>query len=389
MQINNIMNTYNRKPIIFNKGEGIWLFDKNGKRYMDFVSGVAVNCLGHSHPAMVEGLQKQVENLMHVSNLYWTDEQIGLGKTLCSMSGLSSAFFCNSGAESLETAFKIARKYGLSKADCKSKIIVMQNAFHGRTMGALSLTWNEKYKKPFGSLISEVVQVPLNDKCALSDTIDDKVCAIVIEPIQGEGGIYNADTEYLQYAKDLANEYDALLIFDEVQCGIGRTGNMFAFQDSGVKPDVLCLAKGLGGGMPIGAVVVSERADILTPGDHGSTFGGNPLACTAGNIVLGIVGDDSFLDNVKAASDYLIQGLNALHTKNAYLVEVRGSGLMLGVETTFKSTDVIEEALKHNLLLIGAGENTVRIIPPLIISMKEIDVFLEKVDKIICNLLNQ
>lgn len=226
MQIDGIMNTYNRKPIIFQKkGKGIWLYDKEGTAYMDFVSGVAVNCLGHSHHAVIEGIKQQVENLMHVSNLYWTDEQITLGKALClKKSDLSSVFFCNSGTESLETAFKISRKYGLSKSETKSKIVVMENAFHGRTVGALSLTANTKYKVPFGSLINEIVQVPINNKDALSEVIDDSVCAVFIEPIQGEGGIYTANHDYLQCARNLTDVHDALLVFDEVQCGIGRTG---------------------------------------------------------------------------------------------------------------------------------------------------------------------
>lgn len=388
MQTSNIMNTYNRKSIVFEKGEGIWLYDKNGEKYMDFVSGVAVNCLGHSHPAIVDGLKNQVEHLMHVSNLYWTEEQISLGETLCSKSAMSSAFFCNSGTESIETAFKIARKYGLMKEDGKSKVIVMKNAFHGRTMGALSLTWNDKYKKPFGSMMNDVIQVPLNDKDALSQAIDDTVCAVIMEPIQGEGGIHNADSSYLQYARDLADVHDALLIFDEVQCGIGRTGQLFAFQHTGVAPDVLCLAKGLGAGMPIGAVLVNERADVLEPGDHGSTFGGNPLACKAGNIVLGIVAEAQFLNAVITVSEYLTKSLKALNDKMPYLVDIRGSGLMLGIETTLKSSDIIEKAIEENLLLIGAGENTVRIIPPLIISNAEVDLFMEKFEIIMGKLLD-
>ncbi len=373
-----IMNTYGRKDIVFEKGSGVWLYDESGNAYLDFVAGVAVNCLGHSHPEIVKAMQTQVANLVHVSNIYWTQAQIDLGDKLCAKSGLSSAFFCNSGTESLEAALKIGRKYGKTISKDKTKIVVLEKAFHGRTMGALSLTWNPKYKEPFGPLVDQISAVPLNDIKALTNMMDDDVCAIIMEPIQGEGGIYNSEKAFVESARALADQHDALLIFDEVQCGMARTGHLFAHQMYGVKPDVLCLAKGLGAGMPIGAVIVNERADVLVPGDHGSTFGGNPLACSAGNVVMDIVSKPAFLDHVKAISSYIKKALQTLDETHDFLKEIRGEGLILGVETKYKSADIIEKALGEELLLIGAGENTVRIIPPLVITEKEIDIFINK-----------
>ncbi len=385
---NNIMNTYNRKSIVFKKGKGIWLIDDKENVYMDFVSGVAVNCLGHSHPVFVEKMKNQIENLTHVSNLYWTDEQLELGENLCSLSGLDSAFFCNSGTEAVETAFKLARKHGsiVNKKGKKNKIIVLENAFHGRTMGALSLTWNSKYKVPYEPLVENVVTTPLNDLSKLEAVVDDSVCAIIIEPIQGEGGIYKASKSFLEKASALALKYNALLVFDEVQCGIGRTGNMFAYQHYGIVPDILCLAKGLGAGMPIGAVLTNKRADVFEPGDHGSTFGGNPLASKAGITVLSIVGQNTFLNDVKTTSEYLISGLKKIDVKYNYLTEVRGAGLMLGIETKFKASQLIEKAMKEKLLLIAAGEKTIRLLPPLVITVSEIDLFLSKFEEIIKSL---
>lgn len=378
MGTENVMKTYNRQPVTFEKGLGVWLTDNYGNDYLDFGAGVAVNSLGHSHTKLVEGLKNQVETLLHVSNLYWTKEQLDLAKKLCALSRMQSAFFCNSGTESLETALKIARKYGRMINEHKSKVIVMNKAFHGRTSGALSLTWNSKYKEPFGQLLEDIEFVALNDKEALDAAVDDKVCAIIIEPIQGEGGIYSADAEFLKLAKHLASEYNALLIFDEVQCGIGRSGKMFAYQWSGVQPDVLCLAKGLGGGVPIGAVLVGPVADVLEPGDHGSTFGGNPLACRAGGIVLDIIGKEDFLEAVINMSSYLQEKLLRLNNEKMYLKEIRGMGLMLGVETIYKAKDIVKLAFDEKLLIIGAGENTIRIVPPLIITKDDVDVFIEK-----------
>jgi len=383
----NIMKTYNRKSIVFEKGQGVWLFDDQGEKYLDFVSGVAVNCLGHSHPTFVNEMQKQVAKLTHVSNLYWTKEQVTLGKRLCNLSNLSSAFFCNSGTEALETALKIAKKHGQSIASDKNKVIVMEKAFHGRTIGALSLTFNNKYKDPFGSLLTDIVAVPINDITALKQIMDEKVCAVVIEPIQGEGGIYSLDASYLKASKDLCESNNALLVFDEVQCGMGRSGHVFAHQKKNIQPDVLCLAKGLGAGMPIGAVLVNQKADVLVAGDHGSTFGGNSLASCAGNIVLDHITKASFLEQVNESSAYLKEKLEQLNDSYDFLVEVRGEGLMLGLETKYLSKDIVSLAMDEKLLLIGAGEKTVRIIPPLVITNVEIDIFIEKFEKILNKLI--
>lgn len=383
LKTDRIMKTYNRQPVTFEKGLGVWLTDINGKEYLDFGAGVAVNALGHSHPSLVDGLEKQVKNLVHVSNLYWTKEQVNLANKLCDLTNMQSAFFCNSGTESLETALKIARKYGRSINEGKSKIVVMDKAFHGRTTGALSLTWNQQYKAPFGQLIGDIESVGLNNIDQLQAAVDDQVCAIIIEPIQGEGGIYSAHEDYLKKARALANQYNALLIFDEVQCGIGRTGKMFAYEWAGVQPDVVCLAKGLGGGVPIGAVLVDSRADVLEPGDHGSTFGGNPLACQAGNIVLDIICQSEFLDQIVDTATYLKNELLKLNETFNFVKDIRGRGLMLGVETNYKSKDIVGAGLEEGLLLIGAGENTIRIVPPLIIKKNDVDVFIGKMRKIL------
>jgi len=386
MTLENIMNTYSRQSVTFEKGEGIWLYDIFGMKYMDFVSGVAVNCLGHSHPKFVNAMKTQMETLIHVSNLYLTEQQSDLAKQICTLSGLSKAFFCNSGTEAVETAFKLSRKYGTAIDEKKNRVIVLENAFHGRTMGALSLTWNKKYKEPYQPLVQNIDTVALNDVDMLTSKMDQDVCAIIMEPIQGEGGIHKASKDFLASARELADEYGALLIFDEVQCGIARTGHVFAFESYGITPDVLCLAKGLGAGMPIGAVVVNERANVLVPGDHGSTFGGNPLACTAGLVVLDIVQQKTFLNDVQTVSDYLIDGLMKLGEKYKCINEIRGSGLMLGVDMTYTSKQLVEKAFEHKLLLIGAGENTVRLLPPLVITISEIDQFLDVFETVLIDL---
>ncbi|KUO69954.1 MAG: acetylornithine aminotransferase, partial [Clostridia bacterium BRH_c25] len=301
MSKENVLNTYARFNITAAEGKGCLLYDEQGKEYLDFVSGIAVNCLGHCHPAVIKAIQEQSCKLMHVSNLYWSEQQISLAEKLCTLSGLQGAFFCNSGTEAVESAVKFARKYGKLKGGMgKHEILYMKNSFHGRTLGALSVTGQEKYQKDFMPLIPGVKSVEFNDIDKLRSEMNSNICAIIVEPIQGEGGIISAQESFLKEARKLCEKYEALLIFDEVQCGIGRLGSLFAFEKFGVMPDLICLAKGLGGGFPIGAVVASGKvAESITPGDHGSTFGGNPLACSVALTILNELLEKGVLANVE------------------------------------------------------------------------------------------
>ena len=382
-----VLPTYKRFPIVFERGQGVQLFDIEGKRYLDFVAGVAVNTLGHAHPRIVEAITKQASQLMHCSNLYWTRQQIELAQKLTYLAGMKAAFFCNSGAEAVEAALKLSRRhFSRSNSDSpRTKIIAMLNGFHGRTMGSLSATGQLKYQDGFKPLIPDIVHVPFNDIDALKAAMDDKTAAVILEPIQGEGGVKPADAEYLKSVRSLCDQNETLLIFDEVQCGIGRTGTIFAWQHYGVQPDAITLAKGLGAGFPIGALVVTEKcAQSLQPGEHGSTFGGNPLACSVALTVLETLEKDAFLKNVSERGQQLQKGLEALHDQYSDLVkEVRGQGLMLGL--ALKESDnvakLVTECMKHGLLLIGAGADVIRFVPPLIVSEAEIKEALHIVDQ--------
>jgi len=373
-----VLPTYKRFPIVFERGQGVQLFDIEGNRYLDFVAGVAVNTLGHAHPSIVETITKQAGQLMHCSNLYWTRQQIELAQKLTYLAGMKAAFFCNSGAEAVEAALKLSRRhFSRSNPDSpRTKIIAMLNGFHGRTMGSLSATGQLKYQDGFKPLIPDIVHVPFNDIDALKAAMDDKTAAVILEPIQGEGGVKPADAEYLKAVRALCDQNETLLIFDEVQCGIGRTGKIFAWQQFGVQPDVMTLAKGLGAGFPIGALVVTEKcAQSLQPGEHGSTFGGNPLACSVALTVLEMLEKDTFLKNVSERGQQLQKGLEALQDQYSDLVkEVRGQGLMLGL--ALKESDnvakLVADCMKRGLLLIGAGAEVIRFVPPLIVSEAEI-----------------
>jgi acetylornithine/N-succinyldiaminopimelate aminotransferase len=290
------MKTYKRFDLNFVKGKGVYLYEKNGDKYLDFVAGIAVNALGHSNEKIVKAIKDQSEKLLHISNLYYDDHQINLSKKLIELSDHQSVFFCNSGTEAIEGTLKIARKYGLTKG--KNKILYFDQAFHGRTLGALSVTSNEKYKKSFKPLIPNVQNVKLNDYEDFLNKFDDEVCAVIIEPIQGEGGINSVDNDFLQMIREETLMKNALLIFDEVQAGIGRTGTFFAYKGFNVVPDVIALAKGLGGGVPIGAFIANEKADVLSYGDHGCTFGGNPLVTAVSNVVVDEVSKTEFLEEV-------------------------------------------------------------------------------------------
>lgn len=374
METKYLMESYSRFDVVFEKGLGTKVYDINGKEYLDFVAGVAVNCLGHCHPAIIKAIDEQSKKLIHVSNLYWTPTQTKLAKTLVSLSDHDTVFFCNSGTEANETAIKIARKYGkLKGTEEKHEIITMKNSFHGRTMGSLAITGQSKYQKDFLPLMEGIKSISFNNIADLESSISEKTCAVIIEPIQGEGGIISADKEFLLEAKKLCEKNDALLIFDEVQCGIGRTGDLFAYQSFGVVPDIVCLAKGLGGGFPIGAVLANEKASIFKPGDHGCTFGGNPLGCAVSLAVLKELTENNVIDGVKAKEKIFKEEIERLMSKYDFIKKIDGKGLILGIHLSIEAKNVVSKAFKKGLLIIGAGSNVVRIVPPLNITIDEIN----------------
>ncbi|MGH4122138.1 MAG: aspartate aminotransferase family protein [Clostridium sp.] len=375
MSRNCIMNTYGRYDVTFEKGLGCKLYDIDGREYMDFVSGVAVNCLGHSHPAIINALTVQSSQLIHVSNYYWNPQNILLAEKLIDNCDHSKVFFCNSGTEAVEAALKIARKYGtLKDTEDKNVFIYMDNSFHGRTMGALSVTGQEKYQQDFRPLVEGVRKVNFNDIYDLKKNFDDRVCGIIIEPIQGEGGINIANAEFLEAAKNLCDKYDALLIFDEVQCGMGRLGSLFAYKKFSVIPDVICIAKALGGGFPIGATITNEKASTaFVPGDHGCTFGGNPLGSAVGVAVLTELVDGGVIDKIEEKSIYLKEKLLKLKEKYGVIDEVRGMGLLIGISLKTRAKDFSKLCFDKGLLVVTAGDNVIRLLPPLNVSKAELD----------------
>ncbi|MGV8984122.1 acetylornithine transaminase [Clostridium sp.] len=375
MSNNCIMNTYGRFNVNFERGLGCKLYDTDGTEYVDFVSGVAVNCLGHCHPTIINALADQSSKLIHVSNYYWNLPQALLSEKLIDNCDHSKVFFCNSGTEAVETGLKMARKYGKLKGGSdKNVFIYMDNSFHGRTMGALSVTGQERYQEDFRPLIGGTRNVIFNDIEDLKKNFDENVCGIIIEPIQGEGGINIANAEFLQQAKDLCDKYDALLIFDEVQCGMGRLGSLFAYKKFSVIPDIICIAKALGGGFPIGATVASEKASsAFVPGDHGCTFGGNPLGCAVGVAVLTELIDGGVIDQIEEKSMYLKNQLLKLKEKYGIIDQVKGMGLLIGISLKTDAKKFSKSCFDKRLLVVTAGENVVRLLPPLNVSKEDID----------------
>jgi len=375
MSNNCIMNTYGRYDVTFESGLGCKLYDINGLEYVDFVSGVAVNCLGHSHPAIINALVKQSSQLIHVSNYYWNTQSFLLAEKLIDNCDHDKVFFCNSGTESVESALKIARKYGKSKdTEGKNVFIYMDNSFHGRTMGALSVTGQEKYQQDFRPLIEGVRKVSFNDINDLKRKFDEKVCGIIIEPIQGEGGIITANAEFLEEARNLCDKFDALLIFDEVQCGMGRLGSLFAYKKFSVIPDVICIAKALGGGFPIGATITNEKASAaFVPGDHGCTFGGNPLGCAVGVAVLTELLDGGVIDKIEEKSIYFKERLLKIKEEYDVIDEVKGMGLLIGISLKTQAKKLSKLCFDKGLLVVTAGDNVVRLLPPLNVSIAELD----------------
>ncbi len=375
MSKNNLMNTYGRFEVTFEKGIGSKLYDTNGNEYIDFVSGVAVNCLGHCHPIIVDAITEQSSKLIHVSNYYWNSKNILLAEKLINNCDHDKVFFCNSGTEAVESALKLARKYGKLKGnDNKNVLLYMDNSFHGRTMGALTVTGQDKYQKDFLPLISGVKKVKFNNIEDLNEKFNENVCGIIIEPIQGEGGINIANTEYLEEARKLCDKYDALLIFDEIQCGMGRLGSLFAYKKFGVIPDVICIAKALGGGFPIGAIVANEKASIgFIPGDHGSTFGGNPLGCAVSLAVVTELTQGGVIDKIEEKSIYLQEKLLELKNNYGVIDEIKGMGLLIGISLKIDTKEFVNLCFKKGLLVVTAGANVVRLLPPLNVSKTEID----------------
>ncbi len=370
-----IMNTYKQFPIVLEKGNGVYLWDSEGKKYLDFVAGIAVNALGYNDSDYIQEITTQLKKMQHCSNLYWMIPSIELGEILIQNSCFDKIFYCNSGAEAVEAAIKLSKKYGkkVHGNNC-SKIITMKRSFHGRTMATITATGQTKYQKGFDPLMPGFSYVEFNNYNELKEAVNEDTCAIIIEPIQGEGGIHPAEKSFLKEVRALCDEKDIVLVFDEVQCGIGRTGELFAYQLFDVKPDVVSLAKGLAGGIPIGAMLaVQSKADAFQPGDHASTFGGNHLACTAGKVVLNKLLNGGILENVRKQGKYLKEKLINLKEKYAMIKEVRGYGLMLGLELNIPVKDIIEICMEQGLLILGAGENVIRFVPPLIINKNEID----------------
>jgi len=368
------MNTYARLPVAFVRGEGVWLWDSEGKRYLDGLAGIAVNTLGHAHPRFIAALNEQIGKLIHCSNVYRVNGQELLADKLCGLTGLQEAFFCNSGCEANEAAIKLARMYGHKQGIDAPAIIVMEKAFHGRTLATLSATGNRKVQAGFEPLVSGFVRVPYNDLDAIRQVAQHNrnVVAVLVEPIQGEGGIRILDIAYLQQLRQICDEQNWLLMLDEVQSGIGRTGKWFAYQHTGILPDVMTLAKGLGSGVPIGACLAAGKATgTFQPGNHGSTFGGNPLACTAGLATLDILEQDKLLAHADSLGRFLQQGFAAALQGVNGLKEIRGQGLMIGVELDRPCGDLVKQALAKGLLINVTADSVIRLLPPLIMSQHE------------------
>ncbi len=371
-----VLQTYQRSPFVLERGAGCTLYDSQGRAYLDLAAGIAVNALGYGDPELLQAVQAQAARLIHVSNLYHTEPHVCLAQMLCERSFADRVFFCNSGAEANEGAIKFARKWAKTRfadrADRKVEIVAFEGAFHGRTMGTLALTPRERYQAPFRPLMPGARIARFNDLESAAEAITDDTCAVIVEPVQGEGGIHPADAAFLQGLRALCDRHHALLIFDEVQCGLGRTGTLWAHEPYGVTPDLMTLAKPLGGGLPIGAILMTEDvASVIQPGDHGSTFGANPVACAAAQVVVRRVSDPAFLAEVRAKGAYLMERLQELNSP--HICEVRGRGLMVGVEMDIPVAPIIQGGYERGLIMINAGERVLRLVPPLIIERADLD----------------
>lgn len=382
-----LLHAYNRFPVVFDHGEGVKLYDAQGKEYLDFCAGIAVFALGYSNDRYKNALKSQIDKIIHTSNLYYNEPAVEAAKLLTKAAGLDRVFFTNSGAEAIEGAIKTARKYAFLKdGSTDHEIIAMEHSFHGRTMGALSVTGNAHYREAFLPMIGNIKFADFNDFESVASKVTDKTCAIIMETVQGEGGIYPADPEFIKNVRKLCDEKNILLILDEIQCGMGRSGSMFAYEQYGIKPDILTVAKAVGCGVPVGAFLMTQEvADAsLVPGDHGTTYGGNPLACAAVREVLKIFEDEKILDNVNEVAPYLDEKLKELVERTDCLVATRGLGLMRGLVFDLdkvKPGDVSKRALENGLVVISAGTNVLRLIPPLVITKEDVDAMIVKLEK--------
>lgn len=377
---NSLLHTYKRYQIILDKGEGVYLYDTEGKKYLDFAAGIAVFALGYNNKEYNDTLKAQLDKLIHTSNYYYNVPAVEAAKKLTTATGLDRVFFTNSGTESIEGAIKLAKKYAYNKDGYTDhEIISMNNSFHGRSLGALSVTGNNEYQKAFKPLIGGIKFADFNDLESVKNLITEKTCAIIIEPVQGEGGIYPATAEFLQGVKDLCEANDILLVFDEVQCGMGRTGSMFAFQQYDIKPDIMAVAKALGCGVPVGAFLANEKAaSAMAPGDHGTTYGGNPLVCAAVSKVFDLFESNDIVNHVNEIAPYLEGELDKLVNKYDFIIEKRGLGLMQGLEFSVPVGDIILKAQELGLIIITAGKNIIRLVPPLIITKEHVDEMIVK-----------
>ena len=371
-----LLHTYNRYQVVLDRGDGVYLYDMEGKKYLDFCAGIAVFALGYHNERYNAALKEQIDKLIHTSNYYYNVPAISAAKKLKKISGMDRVFFTNSGAEAVEGAIKAARKYAyLKDGRTDHEIIAMEHSFHGRTMGALSVTGNPKYREAFEPMIGNIKFAALNDFESVLSKVTDKTCAILFETVQGEGGIFPAEEAFMKQVKELCRERDILLILDEIQCGMGRTGAYFAFQRYGIKPDIMTTAKALGCGVPVGAFLMTEKVaqHSLTSGDHGTTYGGNPLACAAINVVLDLFEENHIIDNVKETGDYLAQKLDELVARYDSIETRRGIGLMQGLVFREPVGGIIQAALDKGLILINAGPNIIRFVPPLVIGREHVD----------------
>ena len=370
-----LLTTYSRYPAVLARGKGVFLFDIEGKKYLDFVSGLGVNALGHAHPRIVKAIRDQAAKLIHVSNLYYHEYQGALAEKLCKLSGLDRAFFQNSGTEAIEGSIKLARLAGhRAGGETKSRLVALEGSYHGRTFGALSLTGQDKHRKGFEPLLEDVTFVKQNDVEGLRAAVNDNTCAIVLEPIFGEGGIYECSVEFLRECRALADRHKAALIFDEIQCGLGRTGTIFAFQTFGVTPDIVAIAKPIAAGLPLGAFIAKEEfATAISPGQHGTTFGGGPLACRIALEFLSIVEDEKLLENVNKVGAYLHEKLEGLVSTRNAAVGVRGRGFIQGIELEIPARPIVDAGLAEGVLFNSTHDTVVRFLPPFLMEEKHVD----------------
>lgn len=389
MEARYLMNTYRRPPVVFTHGHGCRLYDSRGREYLDFLGGIAVNALGHAHPRLVRVIRREAGRAIHVSNLFQNPYQAPLARKLVEWSGLDRVFFTNSGTEAIDGALKLARAYARARsknggAKSKTRILALENSFHGRTFGALSITYPAKYREPFEPLVPGVEFVRFNDVADLESKFDDTVCALVVETIQGEGGIFPISAAFWQRARELATQHDAALIADEIQCGLGRTGRHFAYQNFASRPDILAIAKPLAGGLPLGAIIANERfASAFVPGMHGTTFGGGPLICAVALEFLNVVEESNLLANIQDRGSELRAGLEKLAARFDFIREVRGEGLILGVDLTVDGAPIVSQALREGLLINCTHEHILRLLPPFIIKRKDVSEFLAKLEKVL------